>query len=168
MDVVVVPGVDAVVLAGVEVVEVTAAAGLTVTTRLNRKRETVVGAAVGAAVGAVVGVDVAVVDVVAVAAGLAVTTCLKLKRETVVWAAVGAVVGAAVGADVGAAVDEAVWAADRGADGGAVAVVEPTPVEDVIGADGTSGAAKTASIPWLAGARPKKIFLSYEWIYFSD
>ena len=160
MDVVVVPGVDAVVLAGGEVVEVTAAAGLTVTTRLNRKRETVVGAAVGAAVGAVVGVDVAVVDVVAVAAGLAVTTCLKLKRETVVWAAVGA--------DVGAAVDEAVGAADRGADGGAVAVVEPTPVEDVIGADGTSGAAKTASIPWLAGARPKKIFLSYEWIYFSD
>lgn len=158
-------------LAGVEVVAVTAAAaaGLGVTTRLNWKRETVVvvGAAVVAVVGAVVGkavVDVVVlagVKVVAVtaAAGFGVTTRLNRKRETVV--------GAAVGAIVGVAVDEAIGAADRGADGGAVAVVEPTPNEDVTGADGTRGAAKTASIPWLAGARPKKILLkSYEWISF--
>ena len=126
---------------GVDVVAVTTATVLAVTTRLNRKRDTVVGAAVGAAGGAVV----AVLDVVVDAAGFGVTTCLNRKRETVVGAAVGAVV------------DEVVGAAERGADGGAVAVVEPTPREDVITADGTSGAAKTASIPWLAGARPKRV-----------
>ena len=87
----------------------------------------------GVVVDVVAGVDVVVV---AATAGLGVTTRLNRKRGTV-GAAVDEAVGVAVGAGVGGATDEAVGPVDVGAGAG----------KDVVAADGTSDAAKTASLP---------------------
>ena len=168
--VVVMAGVDEIVGAEVSVLAVAAVLGAT--TRLNWKRETVgtavgvVGAAVVAAVGAVgaavVAAVVAAVGAV-VEAAVVVTTRLNRKRETV-----GTAAWADVDADevtaVSAAVDETVGEGDRCADGGARAGEEPITGADVVAAVGINGAAE-ALPPCPAGARPKKIFLRYKWIF---
>ena len=153
--VVVMAGVDEIVGAEVSVLAVAAVLGAT--TRLNWKRETV-GTAVGAVGAAVVAAVGAVVE-----AAVVVTTRLNRKRETV-----GTAAWADVDADevtaVSAAVDETVGEGDRCADGGARAGEEPITGADVVAAVGINGAAK-ALPPCPAGARPKKIFLRYKWIF---